>query len=130
MRFPVIRVRDKLTGHEHIVGTNSHDHLYVDDETGGIQYVNLQNMTSTDRSHGDNEYSFVAKEDEYEPFPYIEFVTFDELLELYKQNIAMSCEQEREIRDMLKKFIEKQRKENRLDEDEGEIQHTGGHYRY
>lgn len=56
----------------------------------------------------------------------IEFVTFDKLIELYKQEIAMSCKQEREIRDMLKEFIEKQRKENRLDEELRENDHKGG----
>jgi len=125
MRFPIIKVRDKLTGREHVVGTDSHDTLFIDKETGGIHYYNLQNGEGT---RGD--YEFVGVDTEYDPDPQIEFVTFDKLIELYKQNIAMSCEQEREIRDMLKKLIEKQRKKNRLDEDEGEIQHTGGHYRY
>lgn len=43
MRFPVIKVRDHDLGWTHIVGTDSHDSLYVDDKTGGLHYDNLQN---------------------------------------------------------------------------------------
>lgn len=40
MLFPIIKVKDGE--HIHIVGTNSHDELYVDEITGGIHYLNLQ----------------------------------------------------------------------------------------
>lgn len=35
MLFPVIKVKDNYNGTEHILGTNSHDSLYIDAETGG-----------------------------------------------------------------------------------------------
>jgi len=73
MIFPVIKVRDKLTGREHIVGTDSHDTLYIDKETGGIHYYNLQNGEGT---LGD--YEFVGVETEYDPDPQIEFATVDQ----------------------------------------------------
>lgn len=38
----LIYVRDKYTGYIHIVGTDKHDRLYLDD-SGNIQYLNLQN---------------------------------------------------------------------------------------
>ena len=40
MRIPIIRVKDG--DYEHIVGTNSHDVLYIDERSGGIQYLNMQ----------------------------------------------------------------------------------------
>jgi len=130
MMFPIIKIRDNETGHVHVVGTNTHDTLYIDDKTGGIHYLNLQCCEGTRRFDGESTYDFVGKADEWDPYIQIEFVTFDELIELYKQNIAMSCEQERKLRDMIKTFIEEERAKHRLDEDEGEINHTGGNYRY
>lgn len=41
--IPVIKVKDKCGDRIHIVGTNSHDTLHIDEETGGIHYRNLQN---------------------------------------------------------------------------------------
>jgi len=73
MKFPIIKVRDKLTGHEHIVGTDSHDTLFIDKETGGIHYYNLQNGEGT---RGD--YEFVGVDTEYDPDTQIEFVTVDQ----------------------------------------------------
>ena len=40
MRFPVIIVRNTTTGEEHIVGTDEHDMLNI--ENGKISYYNLQ----------------------------------------------------------------------------------------
>ena len=130
MMFPIIKVRDNETGHVHVVGTNTHDTLYIDDKTGGIHYHNLQNCEGTMKIGRHNTYEFVGKSYEWEPYVQVEFVTFDQLIEIYKQNIAMSCEQERHLRDMIKTFIEEERAKHRLDEDEGEINHTGGNYRY
>jgi hypothetical protein len=130
MRFAIIKVRDNDGGHEHILGTNSHDTLHIDDETGGLHYQNLQCCEGTTKYDGRSTYEFVGQTDEYNPYAEIEFVSFEELLEIYKENIAMSCEQERATRDMFKVFIEHHRKENNLDEDEGEIRHTGGDSRY
>ena len=70
MRFPVIRVRDKLTGREHVVGSDTHDTLYVGDD-GGIHYYNLQNGEGTGRN---GDYEFVGVDDEYALGPEIEFV--------------------------------------------------------
>lgn len=40
-RFIQLRILDKDTGHEHIIGTDPHDTLYVED--GVVYYYNLQN---------------------------------------------------------------------------------------
>lgn len=49
----LIYVKDKETGYIHIVGTDQHDRLYLDDD-GHIQYFNLQNGCGTP-----DEYDFV-----------------------------------------------------------------------
>lgn len=41
-----VYVRDKETGAIHQVGTNIHDYLFTD-ETGAVQYENLQNGGGT-----------------------------------------------------------------------------------
>lgn len=55
----LIYVRDKQTGYIHIVGTDQHDRLYLDDD-GNIQYLNLQNCSGTSC---DGDYEFVLDEE-------------------------------------------------------------------
>lgn len=55
----LIYVRDKQTGYIHIVGTDQHDRLYLDDN-GNIQYMNLQNCGTTEC-----DYEFVLDEQEH-----------------------------------------------------------------
>lgn len=55
----LIYVKDKETGYIHIVGTDQHDRLYLDDD-GNIQYMNLQNGGTTE---GNYEYEFVLDEE-------------------------------------------------------------------
>ena len=50
MRFPIIRVYDKDTKMTHIVGSNVHDLLYID-ERGALQYLNLQCMCGTPETY-------------------------------------------------------------------------------
>lgn len=130
MLFPIIKVKDKRTGREHIVGTNTHDQLLIDVETGGIQYLNLQNMCGTEIIDGESEYEFVGIEDDFNLCYQIEFVTFDELIEIYKKQINLSQETERRIRDAIKKVIMEGREKYKLDEDPEYSHHTGGGYQY
>lgn len=53
IKMPAIYVRDYCTKCIHMVGTNEHDRLYLDDD-GYIQYFNLQNGCGTP-----DEYDFV-----------------------------------------------------------------------
>lgn len=53
IKMPAIYVRDYCTKCIHMVGTNEHDRLYLDDE-GHVQYLNLQNGCGTP-----TEYDFV-----------------------------------------------------------------------
>lgn len=52
----LIYVRDKDAGYIHLVGTDQHDRLYLD-ENGNIQYLNLQNGGTTE-----GDYEFVLDE--------------------------------------------------------------------
>ena len=58
--FPMIWVKDKCTGYEHLYGTDSHDSLYID-HNGNLQYYNLQNGEGTGEGGG---YEFVDHSDE------------------------------------------------------------------
>lgn len=58
LKAVLIYVKDKETGYIHIVGTDQHDRLYLD-ENGNIQYLNLQNGGTTE---GNYDYEFVLDE--------------------------------------------------------------------
>nr|DAE60656.1 MAG TPA: hypothetical protein [Caudoviricetes sp.] len=66
----LIYVKDKETGYIHIVGTDQHDRLYLDD-SGNIQYLNLQNGGTTEgdyefvldkQGHNQNNLTFTEEE--------------------------------------------------------------------
>lgn len=50
---PLIIIGDY--GREHILGTNGHDRFYIDKESGGLQYLNLQCDEGTKRYNSDSE---------------------------------------------------------------------------
>ena len=128
MIFPIIKVRDNYNGKEHIIGTNSHDALFIDPKTGGIHYLNLQCCEGTQKFDGASAYEFVGEEIEYSGEPVIEFLTFEELAELCIKETRTKCENEKKLRAIVKKVFEERDKaivENGLDEDDG-IRYTGG----
>lgn len=72
LKAVLIYVKDKETGYIHIVGTNQHDRLYLDDD-GNIQYMNLQNGGTTEedyefvldeQGHNQNNLTFTKEEQE------------------------------------------------------------------
>lgn len=98
MRFPVIRVKDVLDPEStHIVGTDPHDSLFIDEESGGIHYRSLQNSEGTQKILGGEPYDWYAYEFEgkkngYDATPYVEFVSFEELLEHVMKAVEESAE--------------------------------------
>lgn len=83
MFFPVIVIRDTEMNEEHIVGTNVHDVLYIDDD-GKIAYRNLQNsggLRDWYQFKGDRT---AAYSDE----ALIKMVTFEELQEIYQEQMS------------------------------------------
>lgn len=104
MQFPVIKVKDKYSGKTHIVGTDSHDELYVGKD-GQLHYSNLQNGDGSGSEEGYG-YIFAGEEDDFNPHEKIQFVSFDELLEIVKKEAGLSAEKERTIREMSERIFE------------------------
>lgn len=123
MLFPIIRVIDNDSqGKEpHIVGTNSHDVLEIDDETGGIHYLNLQCSEGTKKYDGKSTFSFSGVDDDYFG-PRVEMVSFDHLCEIYLEQTKLGCEQEKKLREFIKTVAERNDSmihESGLDVDDG-----------
>jgi hypothetical protein len=104
MLFPLIKVND---GNQvHIVGTNSHDVLYVDEHTGGIQYLNLQCYEGTKKYRGKSSMSFVTKKEDGEAYAEIEFVTIEELIEIAKKNMINQTEAGIKLHESFREYME------------------------
>lgn len=61
-RFPMLWIKDRYSGREHLYGTDTHDSLWIDKD-GTIQYYNLQNGDGTGGDEAG--YEFVDHSDEY-----------------------------------------------------------------
>lgn len=104
MLFPIIKIKDGE--HIHIVGTNSHDSLYVDESTGGIQYLNLQYMEGTKKFNEKSSINFVTEEmDEWDDYPQIEFVTIEELIELAEKTMIEQTEASLRLHALAEKYL-------------------------
>lgn len=85
MLFPIIKIKSRGGNRSHIVGMNSHDVLYVDDD-GSLQYLNAQCMAGT--KYGEfvfdvempSEYTLTGR-------PEIKFVDFDTLLSMMTDHL-------------------------------------------
>lgn len=83
MRIPLIRVKDKQGNYTHILGTDSHDTLHINEE-GSLDYLNLQGCDGTGK-HGT--FEFVGYSHEFSPYLEIEFVTLEKFKELAEKEI-------------------------------------------
>lgn len=112
MMFPLIKVQDNSSNEFKIVGTNSHHQLYVDDQTGGIHFLNLQCMAGTKKYGRDEpEYSFCGNEpDEYETCVTVEFVSIEEMIKIAIENMKDQTEAKLRLDDMFKEYIEEQKR--------------------
>lgn len=124
MLFPVIKIREKTGDEEtvHIVGTNSHDRLYI--ENNAIHYLDIQCMSGTQhpnksgmRFHGvETEYSITG-------YPEIEFVTLEELIDIATQSMKEQTQATINTYEMTRKYLdylaEQERCKNALDECKG-----------
>lgn len=113
MLIPVIKVFDKATEYEHIVGTNHHDVLLVDKHK--ITYANLQNGCGTDE---DDEYGYefvVPETGNSWVDPHIEFVTLEEFITMSEEQISEEVHTKIELysmfKDMMKEDLERAKKE-------------------
>lgn len=109
--LPAIYVKDKQSNIIHMVGTDSHDRLYLDAE-GNIQYSNLQNGGGTpddysfvldDEGHNQNNLPFTKKEQELygldEEDVFFTNLDIDTINILYQK---MKCESEMKIKSLMK----------------------------
>lgn len=125
MRIPIIKVKDGE--YEHIVGTNSHDVLYLDEKTGGIQYLNMQCYEGTEIYGGEQTMKFVAEPlEEFDVHgPRIQFVTVEELIEIAIKQMKDSTESKLKMHEMLKLYLEEKGIcQKQLDEDD--VQDSSG----
>ena len=120
MRFPIIKVRDKSRGYEHIVGTNSHDCLHI--SNGALHYLNIQCMCGT--QYG--EYEFVGEdygEGSFTGNPEIEFMDLEEIIDLAAEHMTEAIEAKiksyRALREMMEKELDDTRKETGIGFDTG-----------
>lgn len=91
MLFPIIRVKDTGYDREHIVGTDTHDCLYINNN-GRIAYSNLQNGGGLDDWY---HFAGSVNESNHELYPIIEFVTFEELMKIYNKQRNESNERKK-----------------------------------
>ncbi|WP_368271979.1 hypothetical protein [Enterocloster lavalensis] len=122
MRIPIIKVKDG--DYEHIVGTNSHDVLYVDEQSGGIQYLNIQCCEGTKKYDGEQTMQFIGSPGYFEEVQ-IQFVTIEELLEIATQHMREGTENKLLLHKMMGTYLrEKEICQAKLAEDE--VQDSGG----
>lgn len=111
--MPAIYVKDKQSNIIHMVGTDSHDRLYLDAE-GNIQYSNLQNGGGTpddysfvldDEGHNEKNLPFTKKEQESygldEKDAFFTNLDIDTINILYQKE---KCESEMKMK-LLMKFL-------------------------
>ena len=109
MLYPIIKVRDKQTGTEHIVGENIHDALSIT-ENGQIQYINYQCFDGTG---DDGAYQFVdGTEGNYRE---IEFVTLDQLIDMAAEHLEVTTKAKimayKSLRKIMEAELQKTKKE-------------------
>lgn len=111
--MPAIYVKDKQPNIIHMVGTDSHDRLYLDAE-GNVQYSNLQNGGGTpddyslvldDEGHNEKNLPFTKKEQESyglnEKDAFFTNLDIDTINILYQKE---KCESEMKMK-LLMKFL-------------------------
>lgn len=122
IRIPIIKVRDTASksNTEHIVGTDTHDSLIIEDNA--IHYFNLQNNEGT-RYNGD--YKFVGIEGNmYEPETTVEFITLEEFGKLYKDIAREQNEDEEQLQSFIKELLAEEEKGEEIKKRNGYIFHT------
>lgn len=86
---PLIKVKDRCNGAVHIVGTNCHDALTINN--GHIDYLNLQCCEGTeliDKGLPEDEgFEFVGGFDGFTGETYVEFVPLKEFIKIMEEEI-------------------------------------------
>ena len=106
MLFPIIRVNDN--GYEHIVGTNSHDYLYIEDNA--IHFMDIRSCEGT--RYRDSGITFVEDKSidpEYDlrPCLSVQFMDLEEIIDLATEHLTETAEAKIKAYRVLKEFFEK-----------------------
>lgn len=116
MRIPVIKVKDG--NYEHIVGSNSHDVLYVDGEGGGIHYLDVQCQEGTRKYDGEQTMQFVGVPGYFEDVQ-IQFMTVEELVGMAIKNMVDGTDAKLKLHQMLGEYLKaKEECQERLEDNE------------
>ena len=107
MLFPIIKVKEN--GSEHIVGTNSHDCLYI--QNNAIHYLNTQGMVGTEFPDESGMYFAGMDKGEYSisGYPEIEFLTLEEVIELATKNLVEQTEDTVRLNRLLAEHLKKKK---------------------
>ena len=129
MLVPVIRIKEKYGNEEysHIVGTNSHDELII--ENNAIHYLNIQGMTGTQYPDESGMYFEGKEATEYCPFMTVEMVTVEEFIKIAEKNMKEQTEESIKMHEALKDYLEEKKKCREMrekDEKENGISDTVG----
>ena len=102
MLFPIIKI--KQGNRTHIIGNNSHDCLFI--EGNAIHYLNTQGMISTQYTDESNMY-FSGQESDYNmsPYPEVEMVTLEDLIEIATQNMVEQTEASLRLHESFRKYL-------------------------
>lgn len=99
MKIPIIR----LSG-GHIVGTNSHDRLYIKDNA--IHYLTTQSLAATENREDGIEFEGVLDwvSEDITGVPSVEFIDVEELVEVAISHCKDSTESQLRLRKALKRY--------------------------
>lgn len=117
MLFPIIKVKEKIGEEEytHIVGTNSHDRLFI--ENNAIHYLNAQDLSSTRCSaecrmlrpeECNLSFDGVLSDYSISGHPEIEFVTLEELIRIATETMKEQTEATINTYEMIQKYLDEQ----------------------
>ena len=128
-KIPIIKVKDRsVYGKAHIVGTNPHDSLYIDNYSGGIHYHNIQCCASTQKIFDDGadpDYGFAFEApDGYYHDAEIEFLSPEQLFELIIDTVQMETYQKIKLMELHNRFIEAEDKQAQLIEEKEKTLNT------
>lgn len=128
MLFPIIKVREG--DRVHIVGTNSHDCLYIDNNA--IHFLNAQGMVGTQYPDESGMYFEGKSDDEYSfsGMPEVKFVTLEELFKIATENMKKQTEEKLVADKMFSEFMknreECERKINESQKENGILWDSSG----
>lgn len=112
MKFPIIRIKEG--DKEHIVGTNSHDCLYIDNNT--IHYLDVQSSVGTQYPEESGMY-FKGEEDKFTAHPEVEFLSLEKIIELATKNMKEQTEETISFYQAVKKYEDEKAKcQKKLDD--------------